>query len=226
MESQTVKVAGLEFTVLPGVAPVTEGSRLLVEQLDVLPGQRALDLGTGCGVQAVVAALRGATVVATDVVAECLACAQRNAERHGVTGGIDFRLGPGFDPVAGARFDCIVASPPQLPPRTEVPSAIAEAEQSGRAVLDLVLRRSSEYLQPGGYLLLVQFTFHGVQHSLEVLHSTGLRPSVVSQRWSRTQSGSNCLAQLTAHGLPDGIQQREDGVWFERTVLRATKAPA
>jgi hypothetical protein len=73
----------------------------------------ALDLGTGCGIQALLAAKHAARVVATDVNPRALAFAAFNARLNGIAT-IDFRLGAGFEPVAGERFELIVSNPPYV----------------------------------------------------------------------------------------------------------------
>lgn len=75
------------------------------------PVQRALDLGTGCGIQAFLATWHAAEVVATDCNPRAVDFARFNAALNGLTN-IDFRVGDGFAPVAGERFDLIVANPP------------------------------------------------------------------------------------------------------------------
>ena len=75
------------------------------------PVARALDLGTGCGVQALHLGGHAATVVATDVSARALRMAATTAELSGQSW--QLRRGSMLDPVApGERFDLVVANPP------------------------------------------------------------------------------------------------------------------
>ena len=64
------------------------------------PVERALDLGTGCGIQAMHASRHAGRVVATDISVRALEFAALNAELNEI-GNIEFRLGSLFDPVAG-----------------------------------------------------------------------------------------------------------------------------
>jgi SAM-dependent methyltransferase len=75
------------------------------------PVARALDLGTGCGALALLAARHAEHVVATDVNPRALAFAAANAELNGVTN-VELRQGSWFEPVAGERFDLVVSNPP------------------------------------------------------------------------------------------------------------------
>lgn len=81
------------------------------------PVGRLLDLGTGCGVQALHAARHADTVVATDVNPRALALAAGTFALSDVKA--ELRGGSWLEPVAGERFDQIVSNPPFVagPPR-------------------------------------------------------------------------------------------------------------
>lgn len=74
------------------------------------PVGRALDIGTGCGVQALHASRHAAEVVATDVSPRALRFAATTAALSGVSW--DLRRGSLLDPVQGESFDLVVANPP------------------------------------------------------------------------------------------------------------------
>ncbi|MEP6660297.1 MAG: methyltransferase [Acidimicrobiales bacterium] len=74
---------------------------------------RALDLGTGCGIQALLLARHCEQVVATDISPRALAFAAFNAAMNGV-GNIEFREGSLLEPVTGEQFDLIVSNPPYV----------------------------------------------------------------------------------------------------------------
>lgn len=57
---------------------------ILVEAIDVRPGQRVLDVAAGTGTSAIPSALRGAQVLATDLTPELLAVGRAAAEAQGV----------------------------------------------------------------------------------------------------------------------------------------------
>jgi release factor glutamine methyltransferase len=107
---------GLELRLQPGVFCPTlgEGSRLLAEALDRVKPARVLDIGTGSGALALVAARNGATtVVATDIVPEAVKTARDNAERLGLSARVEVRQGDLFGPMAPTEeFEVIVFNPP------------------------------------------------------------------------------------------------------------------
>lgn len=94
------------------VPGVQQPSRTLADLVPRSRVGRALDMGTGCGVQALLLARHADTVVATDVSSRALAFALFNAGLAGVR--LDLREGPWFEPVQGERFDLVVANPPYV----------------------------------------------------------------------------------------------------------------
>ena len=74
---------------------------------------RALDLGTGNGVHALLAASHADHVIATDVNPRALAFTQISAGLNGIDN-VETRLGSLFEPVAGERFDLITCNAPYV----------------------------------------------------------------------------------------------------------------
>lgn len=105
---------GMDFRVTPDVLIPRGETELLVDIALAAKAVRILDLGTGSGCLAVAVAkqLPQAEVTAVDTSAAALAAARENAARHGVT--IRFLQGDWFAPLAGERFDLILANPPYV----------------------------------------------------------------------------------------------------------------
>ncbi len=117
----------------------------------------ALDLGTGCGIQALHAARHADRVVATDISVRALELAALNARLNGIPN-IEFRLGSLFEPVAGERFDHIISNPPfVITPRTAgVPSyEYRDGGMVGDALVEAVVRGAAEHLTQGGVAQLL-----------------------------------------------------------------------
>lgn len=112
-------------------------------------GVRMLDLCTGSGVQALRQAAAVESVVAVDINPRAVALARCNAQLNGVAH-CEVRLGDGYAPVRGGRFDLITANPPFV----SSPYARGPSYHAGGASGDRVLRRIiagfGRYLQPGG----------------------------------------------------------------------------
>ena len=92
------------------VLGVSSASNSLAQLVVRRPVARALDLGTGSGVQAMHLATHAGTVVATDVNARCLELAALTAALNGTD--VDLRLGDLYEPVGTELFDLVVSNPP------------------------------------------------------------------------------------------------------------------
>ncbi len=113
------------------------------------PARRALDLGTGCGVQALHLARHCDEVVGTDVNPRALALASVTARLNGIE--VDLRNGSLFEPVRHDVFDLIATNPPFVvsPAGTHVyrDGGLSGDDVSRRVVVDGAAR-----LAPGGIL--------------------------------------------------------------------------
>ena len=166
----------LDEVALDGALPadhvlgVGGASRTLAEIIMPVEVARALDLGTGCGIQALLVARHAGTVVATDISARALAYAELNAQLNGVSN-IDFRLGSMFEPVAGEAFDLIVSNPPfVITPRVDgVPEyEYRDGGLIGDALVEQFLRTAPDFLTSGGAAqLLGNWESRGGQAALE-----------------------------------------------------------
>ena len=106
---QTFAYLGKKLTVPPGVHRITGVSHLLGEAVlaEVNEADRVLDVGTGSGVNAILAASRGARVVAVDSIPHALDAARHNAERSGMSARINVLESDHFGGVVG-QFDVII----------------------------------------------------------------------------------------------------------------------
>ena len=115
------------------------------------PTGRALDVGTGCGVQALHLGSHTDSIVATDLSERALAFARFNAALNECTW--DVRTGSMLEPVAGERFSLIVSNPPfVITPRSgEVPLfEYRDGGAAGDAIVADLVRSVGEHLEPGG----------------------------------------------------------------------------
>ncbi|HEU5322489.1 MAG TPA: HemK2/MTQ2 family protein methyltransferase [Methylomirabilota bacterium] len=211
---------GCLFRVPEGVQPPKAGSLLFCRHVTAHPGERVLEIGAGLGLVAVLAARAGARVVATDVVPEAVAAIRANALVNGVE--VDARLGDGYAPVAGERFDLVCANPPQMPtpPGRERTDAVAAADNGGVDgwdVLGRVIAGAPAHLRPGGRLIFTIFAFLGRKAALARLEAAGLVPAVIgSEVQAFPRLGYERLdhlraldaeATLPATGLPATVER-------------------
>jgi hypothetical protein len=116
------------------------------------PSDLTLDLGTGCGIQALHASRYSGRVIATDISQRALDYAGFNATLNNIRN-IEFRLGSMFEPVQNEQFDFIVTNPPfVITPRAEgVPSyEYRDGGRVGDAIVAEVIAGAATQLRPGG----------------------------------------------------------------------------
>ena len=132
------------------VLGISEASSSLAQLTIREPARRALDLGTGCGVQALHLAQHVGHVVATDVNPRALAMARLTAELNGLD--IDVRDGSLFEPVAGETFDLIATNPPFVisPPGSEV-LVYRDSGMPGDSVVRHLVENAASHLNDGGW---------------------------------------------------------------------------
>ncbi len=131
------------------VAPVGPASKTLASLTIRAPVDLALDLGTGCGVQALLLARHARKVIATDVSERALSFARTNAAMNGVEN-IELRRGDLFEPVRGERFDLIAANPPfVISPETS--HVFRDSDLAGDDVSRQVVAGAGDHLKEGGY---------------------------------------------------------------------------
>jgi release factor glutamine methyltransferase len=152
---------GLDLSVNPSVLIPRPETELLVDLALERNPASLLDLGTGSGALALAIKHERTRcrVVAVESDLSALLIAKRNAAKLNLD--VDFRHGRWFEPVAGERFDLIVANPPyvaegdpHLPAlRFEPRSALVSGPHGLDAIREIVTQ-VGEFLQPGGWLLL------------------------------------------------------------------------
>ena len=116
------------------------GASTTLAQLTVRrPVMRALDIGTGCGVQALHLAQHSADVTATDVVPRALQLAATTFALSGVD--VELAAGDLTEAVPGREFDLVVCNPPFVVgprPRFDYRDAGRDADDMSRAAVRAV----------------------------------------------------------------------------------------
>ena len=203
-----------------------------------VPARTVLDLGTGCGIQAMHASRFAGRVVATDISERALRLAQLNVALNGIEG-VEFRLGSLFEPVAGERFDRIVSNPPfVITPRvTGVPEyEYRDGGMVGDGIVEAVVRGAAEHLEHGGIAqLLGNWEVHDGEDGLDrVRRWTGQlehwiverevqRATEYAETWIRdggTRPGTPAFDRLYDAWLDDFERRGVREVGFGYVLLR------
>ncbi len=112
---------------------------------------RVLDLGTGCGIQALHASQHAAAVIATDISRRALAFAEFNRRLNRPPANWEFRHGSLLEPVAGELFDLVVSNPPFVITPPGAPSfEYRDGGLGGDGISHTLVRDIGAVLAPGG----------------------------------------------------------------------------
>jgi methylase of polypeptide subunit release factors len=154
------------------------------------PVKTACDLGTGNGLQALLAARHAQHVVATDINRRALNVAAFNARLNGISN-IEFRHGSWFDPIQGEEFDLVVSNPPfVISPLSR--AMFRDSGMKGDTISKFVVQGAAKHLKVGGYAT--------------VLGCWGFDPK--TDNWSETpkdwlaDSGVDVIALLSLKSAP------------------------
>ncbi len=152
------------------VLGIGQASLTLAQSTIRRPAGRALDLGTGCGIQLFHLLGHAKTVVATDISVRALAFTRfnllLNAPALGLSAAdlepgnpharVSLRLGSLLEPVAGELFDLVVSNPPfVITPRHRGESSseqftYRDGGLAGDAIVQSLVRGLPGILNPGG----------------------------------------------------------------------------
>jgi release factor glutamine methyltransferase len=174
---QTFSYLGTQVVVPPDVMPVKRISHLLGEAVigEVSGGDRVLDMGTGSGVNAILAARNGAQVVAVDINPHALTAVRANA----VSDRVEVRQSNVFSTVDEV-FDLIVFDPPfrWFPPRDLLEAAMTD---EGYRAMTTFFRQAREHLAPGGRMLIFFGTSGDLAYLQRLVDETGFSSEVVAR---------------------------------------------
>jgi HemK-related putative methylase len=122
----------------------------------LMADSKILDMGTGSGVCALVAARHSSHVTAVDIDDNAVRCAQLNALLNGMDDRVRVLQGNLFAPLTGRRFDLILFNPPYVraAPRNDADRAWRSTDVAERFACAL-----RGHLNPGGCALVLLSTF-------------------------------------------------------------------
>lgn len=224
------------------VLGVGRASLSLLRATPTAPVGHLLDLGTGCGVQAVHAAGYASHITATDISGRAAVLAAASFAINGID--VDLRVGPWFDPVAGRKFDQIVANPPFVVGSGTVDHSYRDSGLDLDGASALMFRESVRHLAPGGTAVMLASWVHRAgqpwqQRVSGWLPDEGVDAWVVQRDVSdpalyvgtwlrdagvppRSERGAARSEQWLGHFEREGVE----GVGFGYVFLRRTEGPS
>lgn len=145
MQSQVAKIRGrtFRFWTQAGVFSkerVDNGSKLLLENIEINKRARILDLGCGCGVMGIVAgALFDSKVTLVDSDIRAVRLTKKNLEENNIENG-EAKISDGFSDLGEEKFDVILSYPPS---------------HEGKEVVEGFIKEGVKHLNKNGKYYLV-----------------------------------------------------------------------
>jgi len=177
----------LKFYIMKNVYEPAEDTFLAADNLVINEEDSVLDMGTGCGIIAIIAAQKAKKVVAVDINPHALRCTKKNAEINNVSDKVDVRKGDLFQPIhKNEKFNVIVFNAPYLPASLrEERSWLGKAwagGPTGRRLIDRFVTEVPRHLETGGKVLLVQSSLANTDKTLARFRKAGLEAKVIAEK--------------------------------------------
>ncbi|MDI3483699.1 MAG: release factor glutamine methyltransferase [Methanobacteriaceae archaeon] len=159
-----------------------EDTFLLADNLKVKEGDDVLEIGTGTGLVAIVAAEK-ANVTATDINPHAIKCAEKNAKINNKK--IRILQGNLFEPVKGEKFDVILFNAPYLPSSDEdltgeIIDKAWDGGEDGRTIIDRFIKEVKTHLRDGGKVQLVQSSLSNIEKTMQKLKDIGFHVEITA----------------------------------------------
>lgn len=157
-------------------------SKLMAEHIDIAPGDKVLDIGTGSGIQAITAAKKAGKVVAVDINPAAVRFARENVRVNGLEDIVSVYEGDLFSPLSPEdRFDIIIFTPPYLEgaPITDFDRALFDnnKELAGR-----FFSEAKNHLKPDGYIQMVYSSIAKPEEVLRISYESGWRYTIMARK--------------------------------------------
>ncbi len=134
-------------------------------------GQEILELGTGCGIHAVLLARRGASkMVLTEINQEILDLAKHNLDRHDVTIPVRYDVAD-WTQVEGGPFDLLITNPPFT----------KSGKRYRRYFIDTLILDTHKLVKPGGSLVFIQSSMADIPRSIRLMEENGMTVEVLGE---------------------------------------------
>lgn len=198
-EGETVvPFLGLTLTVPSQVMTPCQVSPMLGGAIfsEVEEGDRVLDMGTGSGSLALIAAGKASEVLAVDINPHAVAAVRVNAARNRVADRVEARLSDVFSAVDG-RFDLIIFNPPfqWFAPHDVADSATAD---EGYGALTRFFRQARKHLADNGRMMIFFSTMGDVAYLQKLIDDEGFQHEVV---FRTTRPVADVPVEFSCHRL-------------------------
>ncbi|WXG40684.1 MAG: HemK2/MTQ2 family protein methyltransferase [Candidatus Freyarchaeum deiterrae] len=172
---------GFKFQVFKDVYAPSDDTFLLAENLNVFESDYVLDMGTGCGILAIIAGNLAAKVVGVDISERAVMNARINVTLNNMESRVEIRLGDLWNALkSDERFNLILFNPPYLPiSKSETNTGVLEKAwnggENGREIIDVFLAKFDDFLEGEGRVQMVLSSLSGIETTLSYLEKKGFQ---------------------------------------------------
>ncbi|MCL4381022.1 methyltransferase [Candidatus Marsarchaeota archaeon] len=150
-----------------------EDSFLLADAVKRHAFKKTLDIGTGSGIQGLVAASNGCDVTFLDIDPNALDCARRNASMNSLGG--RFVLSDLFSNIGGEKFNTIIFNPPYLHSKPlagmQDPVRALDGGEGGREVIDRFLEAYGGHVLEDHVVIMLESSLNGYESDVKKLNA-------------------------------------------------------
>ena len=177
-------------------------------------GRHVLELGTGCGIHAIVLARQGAKAMTlTEIEPEILDNARHNLATHDITIPVDYHVADWTRLDAGP-FDALVTNPPFA----------KSGKRYRRHFIDTLILDTHKFVRPGGWLVFIQSSMADIPRTIRLLEEHGMGVEIIGETDGpfRDYYFEDPVYMKEMAAIPGAYSVR-DGVHHERLIVfRAT----
>ncbi len=180
-------------------------------------GQHVLELGTGCGLHAILLARHGARrLTLTEIDDAPLANARHNLGKHGCDCPVDYVVAD-WTHVPGGPYDTLVTNPPFA----------KSGKRYRRYFIDTLILDAHKLVRPGGRLVFVQSGMADVQRSIALMGENGMHVRILGETDGpfRDYYAEDEAYLLEMASIPGAYDVR-DGERFERLIVFEATLPS
>ena len=222
--TQTFGEHELKLDVPEGIwNPTPHGVHLGNMLLDLdFTGEHVLELGTGCGIHAILLSRRGAKkLTLTEIDAVISDNARHNLGQNGVETPVEYVVAdwtavPGASHEGRAPWDCVVTNPPFA----------KSGKRYRRYFIDTLILDAHKLVRPGGSLIFVQSSMADIPRSIRLMAECGMHVRIVGESEGPFRDyyfdDESFMWEMAA--VPDGYSVR-DGVHYERLIVFEATLP-
>ncbi|MEE2883785.1 MAG: methyltransferase [Planctomycetota bacterium] len=164
----------IELDVPEGVWNPTPNGILLGELLESMDfsSESILELGTGCGVHAVVLGLRGAReMLLTDIDEEILSHAKHNLDKHGIDTKTRFLVADWVQ-VDVSGYDTLIANPPYC----------VAGKDYRRYFIDTLILEAHKLVRPGGRIIFIHSTMADSPRTIQLMEECRMTVRILAEK--------------------------------------------